>query len=423
MTGLDEVAFERIKDDQFLIEAARAIAGFTADRKVALDALRSLAVLHDANEADLKAAVTKSLKGADQHAIRKSLERDRLARQATAALDAKGVTAGTFTERLAAASRDLVSLVRDGLPPLEYLPASDGMLVRGARHYWPAPRKGGKSIVTLNHVVSMVLAGATVTILDRENGSRTYATRLEDIMAARGIAKDSAEADAIRERFRYFEFLRLKPEDGPALVEALAGSDLVVFDSQRMHLTDLGLEENSNDDYATFMLLLVDPMQRAGVATLILDNTGHEAKSRGRGASAKEDLNEVIMTTVETKAWSVETTGYITVAIEAGNTRHGNEGVWTMVLGGGVFRPFEPGMYAEGVGPTKDFSDAVVALLRRQAPNPKTMTKKDILKAVREKGVSVGQESGLVWLEQMCDDPAWPVEKARGGLTHFEREG
>jgi hypothetical protein len=422
VTGLDEVEFERVKDPEFIAEAASAIAGFTADREVALAALRSLAALHDATEADLKRAVSRALKGADQHAIRRSLERDRVARQAASELDARGAAAsGSFADRLAAARHDLVGLVEDGLPPLEYLPASDGMLVRGARHYWPSPRKSGKSIGTLNHVVSMIMAGASVTMLDRENGKRAYAQRLEDIMAARGIEKGSAEADVLRENLRYFEFLRLKPEDGPALAEAMAGSDLVVFDSQRMHLTDLGLEENSNDDYAMFMALLVDPLQRASVATLILDNTGHEAKGRGRGASAKEDLNEIILTTAELAPWSRETVGHITVAVEAGNTRHGNEGVWTMVLGGGVFEPFLAGPYTPGVGPPKDFADAVTAYLRRNYVNPKAIPKKKLLEAVRETGVPFNQGKALEWVQQMCDDPSCLVEQARGGITYHDR--
>ena len=37
-----------------------------------------------------------------------------------------------------------------------------------------------------------------------------------------------------------------------------------------------------------------EPLFEAGVATVILDNTGHSDKNRSRGTSAKGDLNEVV---------------------------------------------------------------------------------------------------------------------------------
>ncbi len=54
--------------------------------------------------------------------------------------------------------------------------------------------------------------------------------------------------------------------------------DLVVFDSQRMILTDVGLSEDSADDYARFMAKIVDPLFNAGVGTMILDDTGHSSR-------------------------------------------------------------------------------------------------------------------------------------------------
>ena len=42
----------------------------------------------------------------------------------------------------------------------------------------PAPRKKGKSIAMLVHWTRMALEGATVIILDRENGADEYARRL-----------------------------------------------------------------------------------------------------------------------------------------------------------------------------------------------------------------------------------------------------
>ena len=41
----------------------------------------------------------------------------------------------------------------------------------------------------------------------------------------------------------------------------------LVFDSQRMFLTDLGLSEGDADEYAAFMQYAVEPLFSAGVAT------------------------------------------------------------------------------------------------------------------------------------------------------------
>lgn len=197
---------------------------------------------------------------------------------------------GSFEDRVASRRVDLVERIRDGIPPAEYLPASDGMLRRGKRHQVVAPKKVGKSLETLVHSVDMILAGARVVVFDRENGGNLYADRLDQIITARSL-DDEAQA-TIAAGLDYYEFPRFRNTDEHDLVQVCASADLVVFDSQRLFLSDLGLEEDDNDDYADFMAALIDPLFRAGVATLILDNAGHQEPKRSRGASAKRDLNE-----------------------------------------------------------------------------------------------------------------------------------
>src|SRR5690242_2494834 len=77
---------------------------------------------------------------------------------------------GSFAARVESRRVDLVQLIGQGLPPIEYLPASDEMLRRGRRHHIAAPRKQGKSIAILAHLVDMALENASVVVLDRENG-------------------------------------------------------------------------------------------------------------------------------------------------------------------------------------------------------------------------------------------------------------
>jgi hypothetical protein len=79
-------------------------------------------------------------------------------------------------------------------------------------------------------------------LLDRENGSAIYAKRLADICKARELS--AAERLDLRKRLTYLDYPSIKRGDGDALADAFGRSDLVVFDAQRMFLTDLGLKEH-----------------------------------------------------------------------------------------------------------------------------------------------------------------------------------
>lgn len=264
---------------------------------------------------------------------------------------------GSFAAR--APSVDLFALIDQGIPPLDYLPASDGMLVRGSKHYIAAPAKTGKSMGMLVHAVDMMLDGARVTILDRENGQHTYARRLKDICEARKL--DQGQEDTLRDRLLYLPFSHLKRDDGADMVEAFRGRDLVIFDSSRMFLSDLGLDEDQSNDYAQFMAALIDPLFAEGIATLILDNTGHSNPKRPRGSSAKGDLNEIIFS-MGGEPFSLTQKGRLSLEVEF--SRFGNRGEWSMELGAGTYGSFAAGKKKEWPG----FREAVLAVLADGAP-------------------------------------------------------
>jgi hypothetical protein len=300
-----------------------------------------------------------------------------------ASVDDDGHAPGSFDARVLARQRELVDLVELGLPPLESLPASDGMLLRGKRHYCPAPAKTGKSIFWLTHQVDMCLAGARVLILDRENGSDIYALRLEDIMNARQLA--ASDRQQLRSNLGYIEFPELRKKDSEALVAMALDTDLdlVTFDSQRMFLTDLGLKEDLSDDYSAFMSYIIDPLHRAKVATLTLDNTGHADVKRGRGTAAKGDLNEVIFEMASSE-FGPHVAG--TIKLKVGRSRFGNYGEWFMEIGNGRFGKVRP-VGAETTRP--DFLRAVETVLK-DGP----LAARDIPKRVRALGVKIGNGQG-----------------------------
>jgi AAA domain len=240
---------------------------------------------------------------------------------------------GSFADRVADRRVNLFQRLHDEIPPVEYLPGSAEILRRGKRHHAVAPKKVGKSIGTLILSLDIALAGGRVVIFDRENGADLYADRLGQIVAARGIAE--LEQMVISGRIVYYEFPRFRDTDEAELAALCADADAVVFDSQRMYLSDLGLEENSSDDYAAFMAALVEPLFRAGIATLVLDNAGHQDPKRGRGASAKGDLNEILFAVETVEHFDLDTTGRI--RLEITDSRFGDNGRWELEIGGGVF--------------------------------------------------------------------------------------
>jgi hypothetical protein len=241
-----------------------------------------------------------------------------------------------FNTRVTERRVDLFKHIEGGIPPLEYLAASEGMLIKGKRHLIPGPKKSGKTISMLVHGVVMALAGARVIIFDRENGASEYASRLSDITSEWGLTP--AQTKKVQRNLTYFAFPHFKPGDGPDLVKLAQTADVVVFDSTRMFLTDLSLKEDSTDDYATFMYHLIDPLFSANVATVVLDNTGHSNTTRARGASGKGDLNEVLFTFDKVEQFSLTRKGKVKLTIA--DSRFGNEGEWYMTIGGGAFEPW-----------------------------------------------------------------------------------
>lgn len=318
---------------------------------------------------------------------------------------------GSFAARVGSRRVDLVQLIEDGIPPIEYLPASDEMLRRGKRHYIAAPRKEGKSIAVLAHLVDMALADAEVVVLDRENGQELYASRLADVMTARKLS--TKQRKQVGKRLSYYEFPTLKSGDAEDLVELLGAADLVVFDSQRMFLSDLGLREAESDDYASFMAYVIDPLFRAQVATLILDNTGHKEQTRGRGTSSKGDLNEILFSIETITPFDLYKRGKIKLKIE--DSRMGNRGEWTMDLGGGYFYPWE--QVNTDTAPRADFREAAEAALTDG--KPRGMDK--LIEAVRSGGkVKIATPHARHLLGEYAKDPNNPITHGPKGYERVQ---
>jgi hypothetical protein len=262
-------------------------------------------------------------------------------------------TAGPVAKALEPARVDLVELIRNGIPERQYLPGAR-FLIAGKRYLFPAPAGDGKSLAGLVIAVDVVEAGGTVVIFDVENGSDEYSRRLADVLEARDDAEGTL-ARACSERLHYYAYpvLRMdwQPEEWAA---AIAGANLVIFDSSRLVLSSAGLAEDKSDDYAIFANALLIPLSRAGVTTVVLDNTGHEDQDRARGSKAKDDLNEVRYVVKVGKPFDRERRGH--VRLVRGRTRFAElPGELHVPLGGGTYGPVveaEPSSESTGFRPT-----------------------------------------------------------------------
>jgi hypothetical protein len=143
----------------------------------------------------------------------------------------------------------------------------------------------------------------------------------------------------------------------------------VIFYSSRKFLDHLALGESSSDDYGQFMDALVDPLMAAGVATLILDNTGHEETGRARGTSSKADLQEVVLTLEQAEPFDYFTAGR--VALNVTHTRLGDSGSrWLMKLGGGTYGAFAA---VQGSAPLPEKAQRLVDALGEQPQSDRTL--------------------------------------------------
>jgi hypothetical protein len=315
---------------------------------------------------------------------------------------------------------DLIEMGRDGIPEREYLPGAHGLLPRGKRVHVAAEKKTGKSLaIGVVLPIDVIVAGGTVAVLDRENGADESARRLRDVLDARGA--DDALKERAREHYRYYAWppLRLDWADDPAYVDAFADVDLVVFDSSRSHLTPLRLKEESSDDYSAFTTALVDPLMRAGVTVIVLDNTGHAEKERARGTSAKEDLCDVAFTMKVLSAFSSARQGRVELRCIA--SRLGEiDGTWQMQLGGGTFGPWK----RVGARPPTARTELLEATLEVLTAAGKSLGMNKVGNAIRARphnNVRFTDHDLRMALEAWAADPASGVQPGPHGKGYTAR--
>lgn len=214
------------------------------------------------------------------------------------------------------------------------LPGAGDLLYRGQAATFFSDKGRGKSVVALTIAASVAAAGVKVFYFDRENGAAVTKERLEQIIDANGLPDLLAS-----EMFVGRHYPKLSkdwdPDDFGETIRA-EGFGLVIYDSVREAVGQIGGNPNSDQDISALFNLVTTPLVERGIAVLVLDNTGHDDKHRPKGAGAKEDAVPTSYKLTATEKFTSETTGRVT--LQNTRSRFGDEGrKWTARLGGGVY--------------------------------------------------------------------------------------
>lgn len=185
---------------------------------------------------------------------------------------------------------DWVTLLREGLPAIEYLRAP--YIVAGARHTIVGPAESSKSIWALWLNALLTRDGRTVAYFSQEN------PRAEDLRRLEKLAPEPG-------RLVFFHDAGLDLADREHVANLLhmaeaGGWSMITFDSLSACWSG---DENENREIAELDRKVFWPItQRTGAATLVVDHTGHPQQwvsrrgaGAGRGASSKGQKADVVL--------------------------------------------------------------------------------------------------------------------------------
>ena len=216
------------------------------------------------------------------------------------------------------------------------IPGGCDILLEGVASYFFGGRGSGKSTLVTTLGLSVAMQGRGVLVLDRENGAALTRSRVDSAIAQN---PDTFDAGTLREHFDARHWPEFKkdwnPEDYAEVVAGHVGEGgVVAYDSVRELLRQLRLSANSDDDWSELYDLLATPLIKRGITPIFLDNIGHVATERPKGAGAKLDAAPQGYKVWSREEFTPEITGVI--GVECNRSRLGDIGrEWRQTLGGG----------------------------------------------------------------------------------------
>lgn len=307
-------------------------------------------------------------------------------------------------------TRDAEGAVRDEVP------ATAGMLHRGIPVEMFGERGAGKSIVTVMLGVSAANAGERVLYLDRENGAGLIKGHIDGILES----NDGWDDPLASERFvgrHYPQVAKTwQPNDFAEAIGGL-GFTVVMFDSLREFLSQLGLDPDKEKDISAFMTQLVTPLVQRRIAVVMLDNVGHQEKGRPKGSASKLDAVPQAYQVVAEDEFSPAKQGR--VEITCTRSRYGDKDrVWSMRVGAGLFELPK----TNSTAPEHDLARqaqrrhekcrvAMIEALRAHEP----LLRDDLMREVRGRGVRARSNRIREMFAQIAADPTTGVGSGPDG--------
>jgi hypothetical protein len=168
---------------------------------------------------------------------------------------------------------DIEEAIKSGIKETEHL--IRGVVLAGQSHVLFAPGDSGKSWIAMWITKEAIERGLTVIYFDFENTPGKFLQRM-NILGA------SKEDMARFIKYTYAPQLTLKPEATCRFGKVLdtVKPDLIVWDSWMGPLGMCQIKENDNDDIRHWATKYIDPAKDRGIATVLLDHTGHENTDR-----------------------------------------------------------------------------------------------------------------------------------------------
>lgn len=169
-----------------------------------------------------------------------------------------------------------INLLALGDTPPEQ-PTIGGLLYRGARHVFSGEPESGKTFAAFALGLEAIRAGGRILHLDFE----MYAARTRERLREMGATDDElacwihVEPDAPPRDGDLESLLALEPT--LAIIDAAAGA----YDMA-------GLDDNARKDVERFARMIVRPLSRAGVGTIVIDHVTKSKETRGRFAIGSE---------------------------------------------------------------------------------------------------------------------------------------
>jgi len=231
------------------------------------------------------------------------------------------------------------------------VPGTNGLMYRDAAGIFYGERGSGKSISLVTLGISAAANGEKILYLDRENGPGLVGEWIDAILDDHSDWPDVIESGSFVSKHYPDINRRWSPVTYGHVIRE-QGFTVVIYDSMREYMQQLGIDANKGDA-SPLISLLITPLVSQGIAVAITDNVGWVETHRTKGDGGKVDAIPQAFEVSTRFLFDPEKEGQVDLVCK--RSRYGNIGKrWTMLVGNGMFDVPAPGSNTKIVVPNRD---------------------------------------------------------------------